>query len=146
MRKHFRSTAIGLLTAALPTFLVAPAAKADPVTVQASVLYQIEETTGDVDNASTDSTVRYQLCGVLKCTAERQLDDPDRDNRERGGIDTYTREWEDVGPVKNLYIFQETDGGSWYLVRLRIKYGDRVDTFLYDNWMPRGSWVGIPVA
>jgi hypothetical protein len=121
-------------------------ASAAPAGALAMVNYRIEQTTGDVSDGGTDSTVHYRLCGASACTPDRTLDDPDNDDRERGHTDTYDREWEGVGRLTRILIKQDTDGSAWNLNRVRISYSGRTDTFLKDDWMPRGTWVTIPRA
>jgi hypothetical protein len=118
-------------------------ASAAPVGVLATVNYRIEQTTGDVGDGGTDSTVHYRLCSATACTPDRTLDDPDKDDREIGNTDTYDREWEGIGRLTRILIKQDTDGSAWYLDRVRITYSGRTDTFLYDNWLPRDRWVSI---
>lgn len=146
MLKHLLRGAFGLLAVTVLALPAASSSAAASPGIQATVLYKIEQTTGNVSDAGTDSTVKYQLCGVTLCTAIRTLDDPNKDDRERGNTDIYTREWEDVGRVVNLYILQGTDGSGWYLETVRLIYSGLVDSYPYDGWMPRGTWVRIPVG
>lgn len=111
--------------------------------VLATVLYWIEQTTGNVSDGGTDSTVHYRLCNGAVCTADRTLDDPNKDDRERGNTDTYDREWDGVGRLTHILIKQETNGSAWYLDRVRVTYNGRTDSFLNDNRLTRGSWVCI---
>ncbi len=145
VKRRMIAVVIPLLAATLSALVVASPARAEPVSVLSTVLYHIEVTTGDVNNAETDATVRLQLCGALICTAERDLDDPHKNDRQRGATDMYDREWEDVGPVRNAYVYVSC-GDAWYLLRIRIKYGSRFDTFVYDNWLPCNRWTGLPVG
>jgi hypothetical protein len=145
-RTHLRNGAIGLLAAVLLSLLPAPPANAASPGIQATVLYKIEQTTGDVSDGGTDSTVLYQLCGTLGCTAKRVLDDPNKDDRERGNTDIYTREWEDVGTLTLLRIYQHDDGSVWYLDAVRIIYKGQIATFVYDRWLPREIWNSLPAA
>jgi PLAT/LH2 domain len=121
----------------------ASAASAESAGARATVNYRIEQTTGNVSDGGTDSTVHYRLCSATACTPDRTLDDPNKDDRERGNTDTYDREWEGIGRLTHILIKQETNGSAWYLDRVRITYSGRTDTFLYDNWLPRGNWVTI---
>jgi len=143
-----KTTAGAVITAGLLAGLTgtapASAASATSPGVLATVNYRVEQTTGDVSDGGTDSTVHYRLCSATSCTPDRTLDDPDENDRERGRTDTYDREWESVGRLTRILIKQDTDGSAWYLDRVRITYSGRTDTFLKDNWMPRGTWVSIP--
>lgn len=140
--------------AAIATGLVAGLAGAGPasagpdgsVGTLASVNYRIEQFTGNVSDGGTDSTVRYRLCRGTVCTPGRVLDDPNKDDRERGNTDVYDREWENVGQLTRIEIHQATDGSAWWLERVRITYSGQTDTFLWGDWLPRNRWVSLPKA
>jgi hypothetical protein len=148
MLRYFWRAGFCLLSTLLATAIVTPgpAAAAESVrqnrtsTVvpQAAVLYEIAIKTGDYDNAGTDGTVSLSLCGWDACTPFRSLEDPDKDDRERGNTDYYFREWEDVGRIRYIRLHQ-SGGSKWYLEWVKVTYGSRTDVFPYDNWFPQDT-------
>ncbi len=145
VKRRMIAVVIPLLAATLSALVVASPARAEPVTVLSTINYHIEVSTGNVKNGDTDATVDIEFCGTLICTGVHPLDDPNRDDRQRGAIDPYDREWADVGAIRTTYVHVSC-GDAWYLVMIRVKYGSRFDTFVYDNWLPCNRWIALPVT
>jgi hypothetical protein len=109
----------------------------------ATMLYRIAIKTGDMDGAGTDSTVYLRLCGTAGCTPSRSVEDPNKDDRERGQTDYHFRDWEYVGTLTHILLYQADDGGAWNLDWVEVKYNGQTVTFPYDGWMSLGLWKQI---
>ncbi len=99
----------------------------------------IEIITKDVRFASTDDPVSISIGGIFS----ESLDDPDKDDRERGNTDTYVFSINDdrfnidwLRGAGTLTIVKHDDsfwGGGWYLEGITIWLGSRSVAPVYQN-------------
>ncbi|XP_071161677.1 uncharacterized protein [Mytilus edulis] len=84
--------------------------------------YMIFIKTGDKRYAGTDANVFIQINGEKTMTKKKILDD-EKNNFERGQLDSFQYEDVDVGPIKTITIGHDNSGpgAGWYLQDVKIK-------------------------
>ncbi|CAD5116407.1 DgyrCDS5298 [Dimorphilus gyrociliatus] len=84
--------------------------------------YEVQVITGNVYQAGTDARVFITIMGRNDQSREVELND-DSDNFERGRIDTFKIQAEDVGPLKKIRIRHDDTslGPGWFLEKITIK-------------------------
>ena len=83
--------------------------------------YEITVFSGDVKDAGTDSDVTFTIYGSDGATPEVKLEKGD-EKFERGGVDMFRMELEDVGKLRKMRIGHEGKGNrvNWYLDKVDI--------------------------
>jgi hypothetical protein len=85
--------------------------------------YQITVHTADTDGAGTDANVFIRLFGTGGHTREHRLDDPNRNDFERGATDGFSvADATDIGGVTAMSIRHDNTElyASWQLVSVRV--------------------------
>lgn len=107
------------------------------------ITYSIKVVTGNVEYAGTDANVYVTLTGPNGSTREIYLDDPDRDDFEKGQTDVFVRTAEDVGPyITSIKVRHDNSGGypGWFLNTICVtiespEYEFRKDCFDFHRWL-----------
>lgn len=83
--------------------------------------YEITVFTGDVKDAGVDSDVTITIFGSEGSTPEVKLEKGE-EKFERGGVDMFRMELEDVGKLRKMRIGHEGEGNrvNWYLDKVRV--------------------------
>ena len=87
------------------------------------VNYKITVKTGNRENAGTNANVYIKLSGTVGDDLERLLDNPGRDDFERGKTDNFIFETYDLGDLTKLIIRHDNTGNKpgWYLEEIRVR-------------------------
>jgi len=110
--------------------------------------YEITTVTGDVKNAGSSPNVYITLYGDKSpifggSTGQIALDDPDRNDFERGNSDLFKITAQDVGAVSCMEIRHDNSGEKpgWFLheVVVRNLNSDKIYTFTVDQWLKEGN-------
>ncbi|CAG9460469.1 unnamed protein product [Pedinophyceae sp. YPF-701] len=106
--------------------------------------YRLRVFTSDVRGAGTDSDVFVNLYGSRGCSGERQLDTGLHNDFERGQVDTFFLDTDDLGALNKVTVRTSGHGlgDSWHLDRIEVSdahagLGDdhaRV-VFSYGDWL-----------
>ncbi|TDE27623.1 PLAT/LH2 domain-containing protein [Actinomadura sp. 6K520] len=145
-----------MLTAGL-TAGVAGAASASASAAQldvaplASVNYVISITTGNLSGAGTNSKVEVRINGSQGSSPFLELNDPGRDEFERGDTNNFGRALADLGTLRSVDVrFTRRSGDEhfeWHLALIRIhRAGHELADFPYHQWFRQSQTVNIPVA
>jgi len=83
--------------------------------------YSVEVQTGSVDSAGTDAKVYIQLFGEKATSTELTLDSKE-DNFEKGKLDKFTVQSEDLGWLDRIRIFHTNSGDKpgWFVNYVKI--------------------------
>ena len=84
--------------------------------------YEITVFTGDVKDAGVDNDVTMTIFGSDGATPDVKLEKGD-EKFERGGVDMFRMELEDVGKLRKMRIGQDGKGNraNWYLDKVNMK-------------------------
>jgi hypothetical protein len=101
--------------------------------------YTITIKTGDLPHAGTDANVYIAFEGSKDDSEEIILDDPQRDDFERGHIDVFNLEYRDVGRIKAIYLRQDNTNfdPGWYVDWVSVRDNTTGETFKFDlhRWL-----------
>jgi hypothetical protein len=102
--------------------------------------YAVEVRTGKRDYAGTDAKVYIQLIGARGTTPEMRLDNPE-DNFEKGKLDKFRLQADDVGWIDSIRIFHDNSNKNpgWYLDYVNVINQDLGVAFKADfyRWLAR---------
>ncbi|CAB4019689.1 lipoxygenase homology domain-containing 1-like, partial [Paramuricea clavata] len=122
------------------TTRVLTASEGDQVSYKPLVPYEITVFSGDVKDAGTDSDVTFTIYGSDGATPEVKLEKGD-ERFERGGVDMFRMELEDVGKLRKMRIGHEGKGNrtNWYLDKVIIRNDDTgsVSVFKCNDWLSK---------
>jgi hypothetical protein len=114
-----------------------PARIQDSLTIT-YVNYDVTVFTGDVDGAGTDGDVWIWLDGEAGRSGWQYLDNPGRNDFERGSGDYFPLRLPDVGKLTAAFIYFRP-GGDWFLSGVSVN--DRA--FVWDDWLTEEGWVQL---
>lgn len=101
--------------------------------------YQITVATANYPTADTDANVSLTVYGSLGFTPPIFLDNPRRDDFEKGQKDTFAYKGLDIGDIRGIHIRHDnTYGGpGWLLEYVNIKEvgGSKDATFRCNRWL-----------
>lgn len=83
--------------------------------------YQVEVQTGMVDHAGTDAKVYIQLFGEKSTSKELRIDNKN-DNFEKGDLDKFTVQSDDLGWIDKIRIFHDNSGDKpgWFVNYIKV--------------------------
>uniref|UniRef100_A0AAY4A0E6 PLAT domain-containing protein n=1 Tax=Denticeps clupeoides TaxID=299321 RepID=A0AAY4A0E6_9TELE len=113
---------------------------AEAITITQKMIYEVTVVTGDVQNAGTDTQIYLTVFGANGTTEEILL--PKNEDRfERGQVDTFPLEVDDIAPLRKLRVRVDGSGSrpDWFLekIMLRSVQSEEVAEFSYSEWLSR---------
>ncbi|XP_056301849.1 lipoxygenase homology domain-containing protein 1-like [Danio aesculapii] len=113
---------------------------AEMVNISQKVIYEVTVFTGDVQHAGTDTQIYMTVFGVYG-TSEEMLLPKLEDRFERGQVDTFNLEIEDIAPLRKMRVRIDASGSrpDWFLDKIELHdlQTDEVATFTYEEWLSR---------
>ena len=100
--------------------------------------YEIVTYTTNCKDAGTDADVYVKLYGSKGNTGKIFLDN-EEDNFERGKIDRFTEEVEDIGELQRIRVGHGSEGNKpgWHLTKIIV-----TDNQLNKEWVfPHNDWI-----
>ncbi|XP_073237906.1 lipoxygenase homology domain-containing protein 1-like [Porites lutea] len=108
-------------------------------------VYYIKVATSNVSNAGTDADVYIIIHGEAGISAPTLLDNPSRDDFERGAVDDFRIDSKDVGAVTGLEVkFNNTKNRpSWAFDYIDVKGSNDTDyaRFNFSDWLEADRWI-----
>ncbi|KAG2432966.1 hypothetical protein HXX76_008694 [Chlamydomonas incerta] len=105
--------------------------------------YRVSVTTSDIRGAGTDANVFIQLYGDAGETARINLDNPGKNDFERGCTDVFLFEDRNVGSIKKIRIGHDGAGlgSGWHLKRVIVENltTGQVVVFDVNRWFDKGE-------
>jgi len=112
------------------------------------VTYEIHVTTGSKRGAGTDADVRIALFGTQGQTNDFILDN-DKDNFERGKLDSFLIDHLDIGELQTIRIGHNDKGigAGWFLLKVEVKNQatGKVWGFPCNLWLDKAEGDGAVV-
>ena len=100
------------------------------------ISYNVSVKTGDITNAGTDANVHIKIFGTEGDTGLIRLKKSDNtfDKFERGRIDLFNIEHEDIGKIKKIRIGHDGKGlgSGWFLDHVQIDVPSKGYRYMYD--------------
>ncbi len=104
--------------------------------------YKVIITTGNMDGAGTDANVYLTLYGTQGTSREIFLDDPDRNDFERGQTDEFLlspQEVPDLGVINRVYLRHDNSGirPGWFVVSVTVvnRSTGQEYVFVFNRWL-----------
>jgi hypothetical protein len=100
--------------------------------------YQITVATGSVEDAGTDANVYITLFGTASDSGERLLDNA-ANNFERGSLDVFGLEMQDIGDIIRIRIRHDNSNkySGWFLSSI-VVHNEQTDK---EYVFPCGRWL-----
>eukprot|EP01043_Picozoa_sp_COSAG02_P019530 COSAG02_NODE_944_length_15732_cov_24.529265_5_plen_3702_part_01 len=103
--------------------------------------YQVKVKTGDIQGAGTDSRVYINIIGSKGPSGEKHLDNPHRNDFERGNEDVFEVNCAEIGRPEKIRVWHSNSGfgAAWYLekVTLICKKTWKQYVFPCDKWFDK---------
>jgi hypothetical protein len=102
--------------------------------------YWLRVRTGTRPNAGTDADIVFRLVGSAG-TVQRRINGELSGLFERGSVDTVFIPGVDIGPAKELHVFNDGtgDGPDWFLDKVEVRrasdYAQPSEDFIFNRWV-----------
>jgi len=110
-----------------------------------TVDYQIEVTTGDLENSGTDAKVYIKLYGELGESLYIQLDN-DENNYEKKKVDRFNLQHKNLGVIQKIKVKHDNSGNKpgWFLEKVSIRQGSEQFNFTANEWLSSSQNGALP--
>ncbi|CAL8278491.1 unnamed protein product [Merluccius merluccius] len=113
---------------------------AETIAITRQIIYEVSVQTGDVQNAGTDTEIYMSVFGTNGSTEEMFLQ-KNEDRFERGQLDTFNLEIDDIAPLKKMRVRIEGTGSrpDWFLDKVTLRNLTTEDEylFIYEDWLSK---------
>ncbi|KXZ51726.1 hypothetical protein GPECTOR_11g173 [Gonium pectorale] len=118
-----------------------PVSYKDPRVAKAQ--YRVAITTSDIRGAGTDANVFIQMFGEEATTGRIKLDNPGKNDFERGNTDVFMFEDKNVGNLVKIRIGHDGSGlgAGWHLKRVVVENLTTGQVYVFDvnRWFDKGE-------
>ena len=97
--------------------------------------YEVTVITGSREGAGTNANVYLSIKGSNLSVSDIHLDDPKRNDFERGSTDKFTLNLPDLGDIQSIKIRHDDKDANWFLNSISIRRGKKVWNFEANRWL-----------